>query len=73
MQSRALVTDHSLPSATERALPHDAWRSSVPTTGDVAAPSQMEQSVDVRGGLSQLVQLGSLRRRDRDDRSVRKQ
>jgi hypothetical protein len=29
----------------------------------------MEQSVDVGGALLQLVQLGSLRRRDRDDRS----
>jgi hypothetical protein len=35
-----------------------AWRSSVPSTRDVAAPSQMEQSVDMCGGLSQLVHVG---------------
>ena len=34
-------------------------RSSLATAGDVAAPSQMEQSVDVSGGRSQLVRSES--------------
>jgi hypothetical protein len=38
----------------------NAWRSSVATAGDVAAPSQIEQSVDVSVGLSQLVRSTSL-------------
>jgi hypothetical protein len=32
----------------------NAWRSSVAMVGDVAAPSQMEQSADVCGRLLQL-------------------
>jgi hypothetical protein len=42
--------------------------SSVATAGDVAAPSQMEQSVDVRGGLSQLVPRRSPLEVDGDSR-----
>jgi hypothetical protein len=38
----------------------DAWRSSPAATGDVAAPSQMEQSTEVAGGPSQLVRSDRL-------------
>jgi hypothetical protein len=34
----------------------------VATAGDVAAPSQMEQSRDLRGGMSQLVRTGRVKR-----------
>jgi hypothetical protein len=42
-----------------RALLIHAWRSSPAATGDVAAPSQMEQSTEVAGGPSQLVLSGT--------------
>jgi hypothetical protein len=57
-QSRAVATDHALPSATGRALPHHAWRSSVAAAGETTAPSRVEQSVDVGGALRQLVHGG---------------
>jgi hypothetical protein len=36
-----------------------AWRSSVVAAGETTVPSRMEQSVDVRGALLQLVHSGS--------------
>jgi len=60
-QSRARArSDHGFESNAS-ALPDYAWRSSVPTTADVAAPSRMEQSADQRRGRSQLVHSTSKR------------
>jgi hypothetical protein len=61
------------PRAGYSSLTVPAWlrvsaSSSVATAGDVAAPSQMEQSVDVRGGLSQLVPRRSPLEVDGDSR-----
>jgi hypothetical protein len=55
-----LAATIALAGASHGALLDHAWRSSPAATGDVAAPSQMEQSTEVAGGPSQLVRSDRL-------------